>query len=236
MSQDDRTTAYDGDGSLVSLFEIWARKTRLSVRTHVPATVTSYDPATQTVACTVDHLEIERVVGVPGADGNNLTKPRPPLVLPSIPVIFPGSGDGVGYLSFPILPQSTGHLVIMDRDLATWLTRQAPLPVDPVMSKLHPLAAAVYVPGLTPTANRISVPTDLTAAVLEHPAIKLGRGALPADRAITITDLAALVDVIVNTWVTVPNDGGAALKTAVTVWWTAVGAGNLLGSQKVTIE
>ena len=235
MSQDDRTTSYDGDGSLIRLFEVWARKTRLAVRTHVPATVTAYDPATQTVTVTVDHLEIERVSDVPGADSNNLTAPRPPLVLPSVPVIFPSSGDGAGYLSFPILPMSTGHLAIMDRDLATWLTRQAPLPVDPVMSALHPVSAAVYIPGLTPTAERIPVPTDLTAAVLEHTKIKLGRGALPADRAITITDLAALVDVILG-WAPVANDGGAALKAAVSAWWLAVADGALLGSQKVTIE
>lgn len=180
MSVDDRTGAYDGTSTsgLAELLAIWSRKTALAVRTHVPATVTVYDPATQTVTVTVDHLEVERVVNIPGADAQNLTKPRPPLVVPGVPVIWPGSGDGLAYLTFPIVPTSTGLLAVMDRDLATWLNRGAPLPVDPVMSKLHPLSSVVFLPGLTDSANRIATPTDLTAAVLEHPTgIKLGRTA-----------------------------------------------------------
>lgn len=239
MSEDDRTGAYTPTSTspLVELFELWARKTALGVRTHTPATVVApgYDPATQTVTVSVDYLEIERVTNVPGAAASNLTKPRPPLVVPGVPVLINGGGDGIGYLSFPILPGSTGMLAVMDRDIATWINRGAPVPVDPVFSKLHPLGSVVFLPGLADTLHRIPTPTDQAAAVLEHPQIKIGRGAPVPNRAITIVDLAALVDTILG-WTVVPNDGGAALKAAVSAWWVAVGAGNLLGSQKTRIE
>ena len=243
MSLSDRTTANDGDGSLIRLFEIWSRKTLLAANAHRPGTVVApgFNAATQTVSVTVDYLEIERVTSPPGADANNLTSPRAPLLLPAVPVIFAGDGSGLGYLSWPILPGATGTLLIFDRDLATWLTRGAPLPVDPVFSHLHPLHACAWLPGLLPDANRITPPPSQLAAVIEYPQIYLGKESLPltsvaiAERVVDGVSAVLQSAIATLTPVVAPVTGvqvAAALSTALGVWQ---GLAPTLASSKVKV-
>jgi len=173
VPRSDRTGPYElGDNpTLTGISRNWARKVRLSMRTHCPATLVAYDPATQTATVTIDILGIVKVfTGPPGVDPNlvNLTKPSPPYVLTGIPVVFPSSGDSKGYLTFPLLPGSTGYVEVMDRGLQTWLDRMTPIPVDPVESATHALADSIFVPGLTDNLHRIVIPTDMVGARLHH--------------------------------------------------------------------
>jgi hypothetical protein len=241
VSRSDRTGLWDLPPlpRLPDLLRVYGRRLSLALRTHTPATVVVYDPATQTATVTVDVLAVAKVVTevVPGVDPNaiNLEAPQPPIVLTSIPVRIEGAGDGTSYLHWPIVPGATGELHVHDRSIQQWLARAAQIPVDPVAAWTHSLQDSVLYLGLTEQARRITPPPNPAAAVLEAGLIQLGANALPASRAITITDLAAFVNTILG-WTPVPNDGGAALKAAVTTWWATVGNGELLGSQKVTIE
>jgi len=174
MPRSDRSGQYElGESpSLAKINHNWARNVRLSMRTHCPATLVAYDPATQTATVTIDILSIVKVfVGVPGQpDPNliNLTAPVAPYVLTSIPVVWSGSGDSTGFLTFPLVPGCTGYVEVMDRGLQSWLDRLAPIPVDPVQSATHALQDSVFVPGLTDKLHRISVPTDMVGARLYH--------------------------------------------------------------------
>lgn len=174
MSRADKTDpfALPADPDLHDLFVAWARKIQLATRTATVGTVTAYNPATQTAAVTVDILEVARVAEAPAP------VPRSPLLLPKVPVFFPGDGTGTNYLSLPIVPGSTGMLIVSDRSLSTWLNRAAPVPVDPVEWFTHRFASAVFVPGLTDNAHRIGTPTALDGPVLEGPVIHLGRNSV----------------------------------------------------------
>lgn len=195
MSRADKTDpfALPVDPDLHDLFVAWARKIQLAVRTASVGTVVTYNPATQTAAVTVDILEVARTAGVPQPT------PRPPIALPNIPVVFPGDGTGLSYLSMPIVPGSTGKLIVSDRSMATWLNRVGPTPVDPVEWFTHRFANAWFEPGLTDNAHRIATPTALDGPVLEGPAIHLGResvlSAAIAEPLIAVMDavMAALV-------------------------------------------
>jgi hypothetical protein len=191
MARVDRTGPYEvgTNPTLAQLSKNWMRNVRLAIRTHAPATVVAYDPATQRATVTVDILPIAKVFTqlTPGVDPNltNQVQPLPPFVLTNIPVVWSGTGDGTGYLTFPLVPGSTGHLEVMDRGLQTWLDRVTQVPVDPIQSATHALGDSVFVPGLTDNLHRISVPTDMVGARLHHDAqvtleaaiVKLGANA-----------------------------------------------------------
>lgn len=174
MPRSDRTGVYElgEEPSLSKIQKNWARKLRLSMRTHCPATVVLYDPATQTATVTIDILVIAKVLSAttPGVDPNllDLTQPIPPYVLTAIPVVWPGTGDGSGGLTFPLIPGATGYVEVMDRGLQTWLDRVAAAPVDPVSSATHALQDSVFVPGLTDKLHRIVPATDMVGARLFH--------------------------------------------------------------------
>jgi hypothetical protein len=181
LSRADRTEPWELGASprLADLIKSYGRRLALALRTHAPATVVAYDPATQTATVTVDALAVAKVLDAvaPGLDPNaiNLAVPQPPIVLTAIPVRIEGAGDGASYLSWPILPGSTGELHVHDRSIDAWVSRLGQVPVDPVAAWTHSLGDSVLYLGLTEKVRRIAVPTDLTAAVLEASLIKLGR-------------------------------------------------------------
>ena len=173
------------DPSLSDLTRQIQRLTKLSIRTHAPATVIAYDPTRQTVELTVDHRQAVKVVddvqlgrvlakgatvrGVPP----NAVATLPPIRLRDVPVVFPRTQ--AGYITFPIAPGDTGELHVSDRNLSQW--RALGVPSDPLFSETHSLADSVFHPGLHADTNPIVPPTDPIATVVEGPEIKLGVGA-----------------------------------------------------------
>ena len=173
MGRENRTGLYELEETpeLFDLLRTYGRRLKLSMRTNTVGTVIAYDPATQRATVTVDILQIIKVFGLPDP---NATTPTPPFILTNIPVAWPRSGGG--YLTFPINPGDTGTITVMDRSIQQWLLLGAP--TDPIQSATHALQDAVFEPGLHPSTNPITPPTDPTAAVLHHDAfIKLGRAA-----------------------------------------------------------
>lgn len=208
MARENRTGVFElpQDPQLEDIFKVWLRRSRLGIRTNLPGTVQVYDPATQKATVRVDFVEILKAVSPPPAppaspqqDPNLLNleqRKTPPLLLTTIPVIFPRGSTG--HLEFPIQPGATGILHVMDRGIQTWLQSPKDQAVDPVQSATHALQDAVFVPGLHPDRDPITPPTDLTATVLhDDNLIKLGRAALLG--VARLTDK-TVPDVSMTTW------------------------------------
>jgi hypothetical protein len=238
MTMENRAGQYEwaADPELENIFNVWARKIGLAIRTATVGTVVSYNPTTQEATIRVDHLEVKRVTvqTVPGEDPNetNAVRASAPIQLTAVPVAFFGAGNGSSYLTFPITPGCTGMLAVLDRSRDTWVTRTASVAVDPVKSAIHSLSDCVFFPGLTPKAQRISPSASITAAVLEAPQIKLGANAVAEDTLVKSALLDAL-DAFANA-VAVPNDGGAAIQTAFKAVYLPIRA--TLATMKVTAE
>lgn len=188
MSRENRTGVYEPAQTpeLADLFKVYGRRLRLSIRTNTVGTVQTFDPATQSAAVRVDHLEVLKVLeppppppGQPVADvnlTNVVTKQAPPIILPNVPVEI--AGTSTDYVSFPVVPGTTGLLHVVDRGIRTWLEGLADQAVDPVQAATHALQDAVFVPGLRPNRDPITPPIDLAGTVLHSDTlIKLGRAA-----------------------------------------------------------
>jgi hypothetical protein len=218
------------DASVADLLRQVQRLTKLSIRTHAPATVLLYDPVRQLVDCTVDHLLTVKVVdetqaarlvaqgavleGVPP----NATATLPPIRLTQIPVAWPRTI--AGYVTFPLVPGDTGELHVSDRSLAQW--RLLGAPADPKLAETHSLADSVFHPGLTADTAPIVPPTDLTATVVQGPQVKLGP--LAASPVAKGTELIAAVDAALAAAIAAipgPPDAGARAFTAFQVAWNA---------------
>lgn len=231
MSRANKTDpfALPPDPDLHDLFKSWARKVVLQARTATVGSVVTYNAATQTANVIVDILEIARVAEVPEP------VPRPPIALTNVPVHIYGDGTGINYLSMPIVPGSTGMLIVSDRSLATWLNRTGPVPVDPVEWFTHRLASAVFVPGLTDNLHRISTPTALGGPVLEGPQIYLGREAVAAGLSAAIAEnLITAIDATMAALVAAGAGAGYAGAGAAQAAWNA--AKNAIASSKVKVS
>jgi len=230
-SRQNSTGVYDipYPAELEDLFRAAARTIKLTIRTNVPATVTSFNPATQKVTVTVDFLQTVKVSDVTRIPSNTVkiegTPPNAratlqPFILTDIPIRIDGTQRS--YTSYPINPGDTGTLHVHDRSLATWLAIGSA--TDPVLALTHQLADSEFVPGLRPDTKPITPPIDLTATVLhDDVAIKLGRAAALAVARVTDETLA---DAEMATWMTLVT---TVLTTMVTAWTaTQPGGGPLV--------
>lgn len=213
-SRENRTGIFElgQDPELADLFRVALRGLKLSVRTHSVGTVVSYDPAKQTASVRVDALQVLKDLGVTPTSANPLpVSVQEPITLEDVPVGWPRTSSG--YLTLPLSEGDTGELHVQDRSLDQWL--QIGDSTDPVSAFIHNLADSVFHPNIHPSSDPITPPTDQTATVLEGDAIKLGRAAVDPIALATITDqIFATLDGVFRAWTPVPNDGGAALKTA----------------------
>lgn len=169
MSGQDRRDAVDAStiaATLHDLLALWRRSIELELRVSSPATVVTYDPATQTAQVVLGLLPVQFIEGE--------EVPAGAIVIPTARVRW--IGGSLGYVSTPLVPGDTGHVVFTDRCLAQWLLAGGS--VDPINGRTHALADAVFEPGLRHNANPITPPTDLTATVVEGPLVRLGSLAL----------------------------------------------------------
>lgn len=208
MARENRVGVYEipQDPQLEDILKVWARRLRLSMRTNLPATVQSYNPATQTVAVRIDFIEVLKVLNPPNPPptptttdpnvNNVTTRQTPPVILPTVPVIWPRGSSG--YLTFPLANGDTGSLHVMDRGLRTWLESVKDQAVDPIQAATHALQDSVFEPGLHRNNNPITPPTDLTGTVLhDDNLLKLGRAAILGVARLTDKTVA---DASMTTW------------------------------------
>lgn len=224
---------------LGDLLRAVARHVQLAIRTHVPAAIMAYDPATQTATVVLQMLTVVRVAdplrlppgAIPMGLPPNMTATLPPTILMRVPVVWPRTT--LGYVTFPLLPGDTGELHVSDRSLEMW--RLSGAPTDPGLAFTHALKDSVFHPGLHPDTMPITPPTDLTATVIEGPMVKLGALATAANSvAKAEMFLLALVQAVTAA-ATVPNDGGASFKTSLLAALGAITPAQI-GSLKVKVE
>lgn len=126
-------------------------------------------------------------------------------VVDDAPVAFLGGGDG--RLTFPIARGDECILLAASRSLDRWSAFGGE--VDPQDRRHHHITDSIVLvtPKLSPSANS---PAHATATVLESSDLRLGDD---SGSALSLkSDAQGFFDIL-DAWVTVPTDGGAALKT-----------------------
>ncbi len=195
--------------SQTSVMEEIARSFKAETNVANPAHVTSYDEATQTVGLQLVQAHAYR-------DGKAaIARERPPALL-NVPVVFPGGAD-YG-MTWPVAVDDPVKALVMDRSISEWVSTGG-MATEPQDFRRHDLSDAVAIPGgFSPASPLPDACYDPSALVIYGPQIKLGDSSASAYIA-----LASLVDArfaalaaVFDAWVTVPMDGGAALKAALT--------------------
>lgn len=170
----------------------------------------------------------------------------PPI--PRVPVAWPGLGGM--HLTGKIDPGEVGLVLNTGRSIDLWQTRGGV--VDPIASSQFALSNAVFLPGLRSGADPAEVPAagwrlgaddgswgievaEADGAVSVVPGsgkVKLGASSATAAVALATLVQARLdaLATILSAWVVVPQDGGAALKSALAPWY---GASNDVAATKV---
>lgn len=165
MSNPDRIDDPGGKARLLDVLMSLRRLIELEIRVEAPATVTAYNPTTQRATVTMGFIPVALV------DGEEV--PQAPIVIPEVPVEWPGGS--LGYVTTPLVAGDTGKLCFSDRALSTWLVAGGA--VDPINGRAHALGDATFRPGLRHAQNAITPPTSLVSTVVEGPLVDLGRTA-----------------------------------------------------------
>lgn len=192
-----------------------------SVEMHValPGIVKSYDASTQTADI---ELALTRPLPSPDEEENEDEYEALPI-LPSVPVAWPRAGGF--YLHFPMTEGDSVLVVFNELDINSW--RNSGSVSDPAVSTRHALSGAVAVPGLYPRTNT-NPSADGSNATLGAEGgltVTLTSGEMQVDGSGDAAALASEVDdqlnnlkTVFNGWTPSPNDGGAALKAALSSW------------------
>jgi hypothetical protein len=195
-----------------------------NIYTHIPAAVVDYDPSTQT--CTAQII-IRR--GALDENGNRIAEQIQQVN--KVPIIFPGSGPWS--ITWPITAGDTVQLEFQCGSIDKWLAI-GENDVDPGDDRRFAVDDATAIPGLRAIPDALtSAAYDPNALVITGPMTKIGSSAASEAPALN-SELAAFIGIITG-WTPVPNDGGAALKTAVTSYLRAH-VGFPLGAAKVEVE
>lgn len=226
------------DAELEDTLRHLARWIRLRIRTHIPAAIVAYNPATQKAVVEVQQQQVVKVTDPARVPANaagpvvgtppNAEVALQPFVLPEIPVVFPRTN--LGYITFPLATGDTGELHVSDRALQAWL--QLGAATDPQAAFTHALQDSVFHPGLHADTNPITPPTDLTGTVVEGPLVKLGRNAISP--AVKFTQLAAAIDALLAAGTAA--GAGAPGTTALAAFTAATGAWNAAKSAVPSIK
>ena len=219
-----------------------ARLEQHALEQHValPGRVQSYDAATQTA----DVVPLVRHP-VPQPDGSYALEDLP--VVPSVPVVFPRTGRWM--LTLPIVAGDTVQLLVNTAAIGHWRAGSGDV-TDPGDLRRQHLAHAVAIPGLYARSaalghasatdlvlgddqgTRVAIKPDGTVTITTGAGVALkidadgtvhlggAAGEAVAMAALVKGNLDAL-KTIFDAWSPVPNDGGAALKTALAGWTVA---------------
>lgn len=174
------------------------------VHTSCSAEVVSYDAAKKRANV---KLVVRRALR--GDDGGAL-KYEGPLTIPNVPVV--GLGAGGFFLSLPVAAGDTGRLHFAETDESQWeSTGEVSNPRDLTR---HGLGSCVFVPSPR-------MPPATVGAYMACPSpFSFGDPAVAKLLAVAEKVDQELNDLknVFSLWAPVANDGGAALKTAVSTW------------------
>lgn len=203
------------------------------VHTAVPGVVTSYDAATQTA----DVQPICRVRIQNVATGAVSYEQLP--VIPAVPVAWPSAAAGAQALTMALAEGDTVLLVFAECSLDEWeVTGETD--VEPIDPRRFDYTDAIAYPGTRSPADPLASTAYASGAVVLSGAdVRLGgSGATDAVALASLTEaMFGFIDTVITSWVPVPGDGGAALKTAWTVAASGIGGfPSSVGASKVTAE
>lgn len=207
VDDSDRVDGAAVEPTLDVLVQRLRRVIELDLRVCMPARVVTFDAATCKATVRLELLRVQEIRGE--------AVPDIPTIIPLVPVVLPR--NAIAGVTIPILPGDTGRVVFSDRALAAWLQNGNPVaPVDPENGRAHNLADAMFEPGVFTDADAIAAgPIDMTATVVEHPAlVKLGALAVPTDFVAIAPMLHAYLTAMITAAPVAALDGGAAFKAA----------------------
>ena len=159
----------------------------------LPGIVVSYNPATETATI---QPAVNRLLPSVSEPDEDVSEELP--AIPDVPVSW-YRARGVSIVPpAGLLPGDPVTLLCCDRDISAWL-RSGTLS-DPDDARSHSWANAIAIPGLVPSSNPFSAPSDAAALA---------------------SQLNWLIATIKATVIS-PGDGGAAIKAAVAAAFPAV--------------
>jgi hypothetical protein len=172
-----------------------------NLHTMIPAKVVKWESDKQRVNCQILVKQVTE-----GEEGEREASSWP--VVPGVPVHFMGAGDF--RITVPVDTGTIGMLLFSHRSLDKWLSGDGG-EVDPEFDHDHALADAVFIPGLRTFGSPLSPPPASDA-------IELSAGGSTEYVALAnrVTQWLDAFVQAVNGWTPVANDGGAALKVALT--------------------
>ena len=133
---------------LSDLLDLWKKDTFLSLMCHGVATITAFDPTTQTATATMNYAKTFLVKQADGSYAGQL-RPYPPLS--GCPVIFLGGVES--YLTFPDVVGVECQVLFNDRDLDNWFTNNGQ---SLSSSRLHSFSDATLLVGMRSKKNVIA--------------------------------------------------------------------------------
>lgn len=179
------------------------------VHVATPGIVKSYDAAKQVASV---QPAVRRVI----EDENGDLWEEDYPIIDNVPVEWPGAGGF--YIHFPIEAGDTGTLVFCTRAIAEW--RETGKMSTPGDLRLHGIGAPVFRPGLRDNKHaRADAPSSGVGVIAVGDGIlRIGpdSGAQFVALAQKVADQLTVLKNLFDGWTPVPNDGGAALKTAAT--------------------
>lgn len=174
--------------------------------TSIPARIVKYDATTQTADCEIVILRAETA-----ESGATVHETYP--VIPNVPV---GWMSGGGYsLQFPLNKGDGVWLMFSMAATANW--RETGEVSPPGDRDLHDISYPIAIPCARHNGQALPVATGALLTVPPGGSFNVSTGGGTPEPAALASKVNANFDALLNllqTWTVVPNDGGAALKTA----------------------
>lgn len=205
----DRTTKEE---DIVDVLTEFVDSRLENVHTSLPAQIVSYVEATRTAI-------VKLLVSLVRPNGDILEVP----IIDNVPVMFPASATFT--LTYPLLPGDKGIVIFAETGIGNYLAGTGDIEVEADSPARFQLTDAMFLPGVYPAAGIKPAPGFIKVDPTGIIAIN-GE----TDFAVRFTKLKEVVDElqsdittlknVFSTWTPVANDGGAALKTAATTWYS----------------
>lgn len=215
----------DVEPTLVELLRRAIESRIADIHVSLPGIVRSYDAEKQVAS-------VEPVVrrALFDEDGEQVEEELP--ILENVPVVWPGGGGF--YLHFPLAAGDTGDLVFSERSFAEW--RETGIVSTPGDLRVHALYGKFY-PGLRSDKDpRADAPaTGEGVIAVGDGVLRVGPSTGSQFVALSTKVSAQLqqLKTAINGWTPVPNDGGAALKVALTTW---LGSSSDVAAEKLRVK
>jgi hypothetical protein len=192
------------------------------LHTAFPGQIVSYNASSQTA--TIRPMIKRPLLTMDVNDGEDEWEDLPDI--PAVPIMHPRGGKS--YIHLPVAEGDSVLVVVSQMDYSTWRTTGTANP--PSIPVLHDLSSCFAIPGAFHNGQVVN-PSDGTSIIIKNDnfEVKITDQDVQVDGQSDAAALASIVDdqlnslkTAINGWTPASNDGGAALKVALTDWLTDV--------------